>query len=699
MNGTKIKSKILKGAGFDAYFPHQEQIIEKLWADAKNAIIQAPTSSGKTLAISPFLYNEFLKNKSTVYAVPSKAMLYDKINEIQTYFSEFEKKPVICRVGDDNAWRNGDILVGTFEQVYSASIMQNSLSQIDNIILDDFHVLYSENRGFTLEKLITYMITSENLRIICLSATISPLNILSKWINDATVVSFGDEVRPVKIINKTFEIIRTIDVLSVKEAMPALVFCFTRNSTRSRCKELYEYAIKMKVSPCNNKKELLGKRNLQELDVDEREILNFMEYGFAYHNAQLENKTKDWIENIFKDGKLKYLFTTSTLAYGINLPAKTVFIYDIFTWRDGGSVLLPKHDWLQMIGRAGRTGFQKEGIAYTCYKKQSDKQKIEDLLFNGTLDNVESAINHDDYFKKALLDLIGSNHGNETYIMSFFSNTLFNAVSDDSIFEPRFNLKSAIQKQLIWLSNNGFIERRTGISFVLTDFGKQIFEFLHRTYVDYRLNAFKSLDNFLKQRDMISPDGLVSACIRCSGDGTYRPLWLTPGKKDIENCMRKDSAIVDQSAATLHVLLSEHGWINNRSTDEIFSWYEGMWATYIKTINENIAEFVVFGKELADYNGIKIDGDIDTLIECIRYGVSPNFLSTIKLKKIGRKTVVSIYNELPKLVADVKFEQYYKDDFLKALNTLNDTRLNDVLLAIPLIGKYRCKKIKDAIMR
>lgn len=72
---------------------------------------------------------------------------------------------------------------------------------------------------------------------------------------------------------------------------------------------------------------------------------------------------------MFSDKKLRVLVSTATLAWGVNLPARTVIIKgtQIYSAEKGRWVELSGQDILQMIGRAGRFGLDPygEGILIT----------------------------------------------------------------------------------------------------------------------------------------------------------------------------------------------------------------------------------------------------------------------------------------------------------------------------------------------
>lgn len=100
-----------------------------------------------------------------------------------------------------------------------------------------------------------------------------------------------------------------------------------------------------------------------------QELQELVPYAIGIHHAGLSRGDRTLVEELFADKRLRVLVATATLAYGVNLPARTVIIKgtQIYSAQKGSWVDLSGQDILQMIGRAGRFGLDPygEGILLT----------------------------------------------------------------------------------------------------------------------------------------------------------------------------------------------------------------------------------------------------------------------------------------------------------------------------------------------
>ena len=114
---------------------------------------------------------------------------------------------------------------------------------------------------------------------------------------------------------------------------------------------------------------------LSEFIKDEN-LKHTIQFGVGMHHAGLEESDRKIVEDLFVKKKIQILVTTSTLAWGVNFPARLVVVKgtEFFDPKQKRYVDFPLTDLLQMIGRAGRPGFDDHGVA--CVMVSEEKKNF-----------------------------------------------------------------------------------------------------------------------------------------------------------------------------------------------------------------------------------------------------------------------------------------------------------------------------------
>ena len=181
--------------------PAQEKSIEKGLLDGKNLLVCTPTASGKTLIAELAALKSIIEGKGkSVYIVPLKALASEKYRDFKRRYDKVAK--IALSIGDidssDPFLADYDLMVCTAEKM--DSLLRHHAPWVSNIsvvIVYEIHLLNDQERGPTLEILLTILKKLlKNVQIIGLSATIGNAEELAEWLGADLVI---DDWRPVKL--------------------------------------------------------------------------------------------------------------------------------------------------------------------------------------------------------------------------------------------------------------------------------------------------------------------------------------------------------------------------------------------------------------------------------------------------------------------------------------------------------------------
>ncbi|KAM6199618.1 LOW QUALITY PROTEIN: putative ATP-dependent DNA helicase HFM1 [Sarcoramphus papa] len=431
------------------YFNYaQSKALDDLLYTDRNFVICAPTGSGKTvmfeLAITRLLMEAPLPwlNIKVVYMAPIKALCNQRFDDWKEKFGP---------IGLSCKELTGDTVMDDLFEIHHAHVIittpekwdsmtrrwrDNSIVQLVRLFLIDevrklmfictvfvledkrVHVIKDESRGATLEVVVSRMKTVQSslsrllensdsvppLRFVAVSATIPNAEDIAEWLSDskmpAVCLKIDEDQRPVKLRkivlgfpcndNQTefkFDLTLNYKIASIiqtySEQKPALVFCATRKGVQQAASVLAKDA-KFLLS-IEQKQRLQRSAN----SLKDSKLRDLLMYGVAYHHAGMEISDRKIIEGAFTVGDLPVLFTTSTLAMGVNLPAHLVVIKSTMHYVGGVFQEYSETDILQMIGRAGRPQFDITATAVIMTRWSTREKYIQ--MLNGA-DIIESSL-------------------------------------------------------------------------------------------------------------------------------------------------------------------------------------------------------------------------------------------------------------------------------------------------------------------
>ena len=181
-----------------------------------------------------------------------------------------------------------------------------------------------------------------------------------------------------------------VEVLDEEGMLPAIYFVFSRAGCDKSVRWLRESGISLTSRA--EADHIRERAETRAAWVDEADLvtLGFYEFldglmaGIAAHHAGMLPVFKETVEELFEAGLVKVVFATETLSLGINMPAKTVVIEDLWKFQGERHELLTPGEYTQLTGRAGRRGIDEVGHAVVVYQRQVPFERVATLASTRT---------------------------------------------------------------------------------------------------------------------------------------------------------------------------------------------------------------------------------------------------------------------------------------------------------------------------
>lgn len=647
--------EFLQKNGYVNLYPPQEKTVKAGLLEGKSILVSAPTASGKTLiAILAIIRHLSEKRGKIVYLSPLKALASEKFNEFKKLGSVDICKNLKIQIstGDFDASEKNlgqnDILVLTNEKMDSI-IRQGAewIDQISLVIADEVHLLGDDDRGPTLEIILTKLkLLPKKPQILALSATVTNADEIADWLECKLVHS---EWRPVPLSegvydqgvvtmqdNKKYEIQTSIRGPSVDLGLDslnnggqAILFAETRTRSVSLATKTSE-AVSQTLN--NEEKETLEKISQKILDDNEhtelvKTLASLIKNGVAFHHAGLNSSCRDLIESEFRNKRIKILASTPTLAAGVNLPARRVVIASLTRYdaKYGTNKPISILEYKQLCGRAGRPQYDKYGEAIIVGNSNGDE--IFDYYINGTPEPISSKLTGDKALRIHLLSFVSTNPGiKRDDIVEFFSKTLSGSQ------ERKTTIKFHIQISLRYLESEDLVKQK-GDRYIATEFGKKT----STLYID-PLTAVL----FRKSLERVSTKGHALGLLHLITISEDFFPKFSLRNKDYEFVGTMIENYADQLIEPIseydcnRSLLAMHAWINESSEiflSDNFGIESGDMHRMAETADWLIHALYEIAKlEKKD----EILTEIDSLRSRVVYGIKGELVDLVQIKGIGR---------------------------------------------------------------
>jgi len=183
-----------------------------------------------------------------------------------------------------------------------------------------------------------------------------------------------------------------VEVLAQADMLPAIYFVFSRAGCDRSVQWLRESGLRLTTRSEADRIRERAESRAAWIDEEDLVTLGFYEFldgltaGVAAHHAGMLPVFKETVEELFEAGLVKVVFATETLSLGINMPARTVVIEDLWKFQGERHEILTPGEYTQLTGRAGRRGIDALGHAVVVYQRQVPFERVAGLAATRTYD-------------------------------------------------------------------------------------------------------------------------------------------------------------------------------------------------------------------------------------------------------------------------------------------------------------------------
>ncbi|BFM33032.1 DEAD/DEAH box helicase [Corynebacterium ulcerans] len=363
----EVPSSLLDDAIFDSFlgwtkakgislYPAQEEAALGILA-GDNVILATPTGSGKSMVAIAAHFIAMARGQRSFYTAPIKALVSEKFFALCDIFGP---ESVGMMTGDATVNGGAPIICATAEIVANIALRDGAQSDVDQVIMDEFHYYSEPGRGWAWQ---VPLLELPRAQFLLMSATLGDTSFLEKDLEqrtgrDTQLVSGSTRPVPLEFSYVYTPIHETIeDLLSTGKA-PIYVVHFTQREAIERAQSLTSMSI-----IDNEAKEKIAKEigDFKFTTTFGHVLSKLLRRGIGVHHAGMLPKYRRLVEKLSQTGLLRVICGTDTLGVGINVPIRTVLFTGLAKFDGTKQRILASREFHQIAGRAGRAGFDTVG--------------------------------------------------------------------------------------------------------------------------------------------------------------------------------------------------------------------------------------------------------------------------------------------------------------------------------------------------
>ena len=338
-------------------WPHQEEAIMDLLA-GDHVILNTPTGSGKSLVALGMHFAALCTGRRSYYTAPIKALVSEKFFDLVEVFG---RENVGMITGDTHINADAPIICCTAEILANQALREGRHADVGCVAMDEFHYYGDPERGWAWQ---VPLLTLPDTQFLLMSATLGNVDAIADKLEDMTdtdVDIIADAPRPVPL---TYEytldpLEKTVELAFGKGETPIYVVHFSQDAALETANALASTGVSSKEQRAAIAEAIKGTKFTTAFG---KILQRLLRTGIGIHHAGMLPRYRRLVEQLAQQGLLAVICGTDTLGVGINVPIHSV-VLTALTKFDGTKMRkLRAREFHQIAGRAGRMGFDTEGL-------------------------------------------------------------------------------------------------------------------------------------------------------------------------------------------------------------------------------------------------------------------------------------------------------------------------------------------------
>ncbi|SEJ70233.1 Superfamily II RNA helicase [Demequina mangrovi] len=343
-------------------YPHQDEALIEL-VSGSHVILATPTGSGKSLVAAGAHFAALAAHRAgtggrTFYTAPLKALVSEKFFAL---IEMFGSENVGMMTGDSAVNPDAPIICCTAEILANLALRDGDATDASLVVMDEFHFYSDPQRGWAWQ---VPLLELPRTQFLLMSATLGDTAWLVEDLERRTERSVAEVSTAERPVPLTFEymmdpLAEVVERVVQTGGAPVYIVHFTQKDAVERAQSL----LSMNVATRSERDAIAAALDGVRFGTGFGKTLSrFLRAGVGVHHAGMLPKYRRIVERLTQQGLLKVVCGTDTLGVGINVPIRTVLLTSLVKYDGERMRHLTAREFHQIAGRAGRAGYDTEGV-------------------------------------------------------------------------------------------------------------------------------------------------------------------------------------------------------------------------------------------------------------------------------------------------------------------------------------------------